>query len=215
MKSFIPALSLAILFASCTTAYKSGQTPDDVYYSPERPQDEYVYIEKEDDRRYQEENAYRDDRFLRMKVYDRRWSALDGDFYYSYRPYHPGSYYYYNNTPWNSYTYWNHFYNPYYGNVIVVNPKRPVYNAPRSYNLDIFNNPGNSTSTNNNKGVRRNSNTTRKSSNSGNILRDVFGSGSNSSNAGKPATRSSNPSGSGSSGSSGSSGGSKAPVRKF
>ena len=52
MKSILPLLSLLIVFASCTTAYKSGQTPDDVYFSPARPQEEYVRVEKEDDRQY-------------------------------------------------------------------------------------------------------------------------------------------------------------------
>ena len=49
-KSTFSILSLALVFASCTTAYKSGQTPDDVYYSPARPQEEYVRTEKKDDR---------------------------------------------------------------------------------------------------------------------------------------------------------------------
>ena len=39
------ALTVAV-FSSCTTAYKTGQTPDDVYFSPVRQQDEYVQVEK-------------------------------------------------------------------------------------------------------------------------------------------------------------------------
>src|SRR6266498_2160104 len=107
-KSTFSIVSLVILFASCTTAYKSGQTPDDVYYSPARPQAEYVYQEKKDDRMYRyDEEAYRDDRYLRMKIQDRRYSTLYDD-YYSYNPYY---YHYYNgnliyNTPWSSYNYW-------------------------------------------------------------------------------------------------------------
>ncbi len=84
MKSFLPLLALLIVFASCTTAYKSGQTPDDVYFSPTRPQEEYVRVEKEDDRQYrrneQQEDyySYNDDRYLRMKIRNRdQWSYLD------------------------------------------------------------------------------------------------------------------------------------------
>ena len=86
MKSYLPVLSLAIAFASCTSAYKSGQTPDDVYFSPARPQDEYVRVEKNDDRQYRNDEAYRDDRYLRMKVRDRRWAMLEDNYYYNYYP---------------------------------------------------------------------------------------------------------------------------------
>ncbi|HEX2534500.1 MAG TPA: hypothetical protein VHK69_12230, partial [Chitinophagaceae bacterium] len=87
MKSFLPLLSLAFL-ASCTSAYKTGQTPDDVYYSPTRPQDAYVHTETRQDRqerkyesdrrddRYDEDYYY--DRYLRMKIRNRsRWSTID------------------------------------------------------------------------------------------------------------------------------------------
>ena len=52
MKRQILLLAItAAALSSCTTAYKTGQTPDDVYFSPTRPQDEYVRVkEKEDDR---------------------------------------------------------------------------------------------------------------------------------------------------------------------
>lgn len=35
-KILLVALSVAA-FSSCSTAYKTGQTPDDVYYSPVKP----------------------------------------------------------------------------------------------------------------------------------------------------------------------------------
>ena len=136
-KFTFPIILLAILFASCTTAYKSGQTPDDVYYSPARPQDEYVRTERQDDRRYryQDDEDYRDDRYLRMKIRDRRYTGLYDD-YYSYNPYY---YHYYNgrliyNSPWSSYNYWNYYYNPYYyAPVISVVPRTPIYNKPRTF----------------------------------------------------------------------------------
>ena len=46
-------------FASCSTAYKMGQTPDDVYYSPAKPQSEYASNDRdrEDDSYYTTGNS--------------------------------------------------------------------------------------------------------------------------------------------------------------
>ena len=80
MKSYLLFVSLVIAFASCTSVYKTGQTPDDVYFSPTRPQDEYVQVNKNDDRKYYSDDEYRDDRYLRMKIADRRWTLLDDSY---------------------------------------------------------------------------------------------------------------------------------------
>ena len=221
------AVSVAAL-SSCTTSYKTGQTPDDVYYSPARPQqdNEEVFSERQDDRRYR--NEYYDDRYLRMKVHNRtRWSDLD-DWYNNDRyslgfNYSYGSY----NNPYNS---WNYYYNPYcccHNNNIYNNPKTTVaYSKPRMFNLNNYNsntqtnggyqNPKYSSSTNSNNtynGPRYNDNSNRNS-NSGNILRNIFNgiSGSSGSSGSHNASSGSNNSNS-SSGSSGSS--TPAPVRKF
>ncbi|MGK2862974.1 MAG: hypothetical protein ACSLE0_13650 [Chitinophagaceae bacterium] len=139
---------VAIAFGSCSTAYKSGQTPDDVYFSPSRPEaEEYVRIEKQDDRYYRGSDDYYEDRFLRMRLQNRyRWSALD-DYYFN-NTYAYNAYGYYNNwySPWNNYYTWNSYYNPYYrgipyypGSVIVKNPRlfvspsKPVVFNPGSY----------------------------------------------------------------------------------
>ncbi|MBO9682743.1 MAG: hypothetical protein J7502_08780 [Flavisolibacter sp.] len=239
-KSTFSIILLAILFASCTTAYKSGQTPDDVYYSPARPQGEYVRTERQDDSRYryQDDEAYRDDRYLRMKIRDRRYSGLYDD-YYSYNPYY---YHYYNgrliyNSPWSSYNYWNYYYNPYYyAPVISVVPRTPIYNKPRTFDLGVYNpQPVN----NNPKGVRNayatpdyntgnnnnNSNNYRNSGrDAGGFLRDVFSGSSNSNNSSNnnssnssnsSNTRSSSSSSSSSSNSSSSGSSSNAPARRF
>ncbi|HEY0068070.1 MAG TPA: hypothetical protein VGB46_11925 [Flavisolibacter sp.] len=235
MKSALPVLLASLLFASCTTAYKSGQTPDDVYYSPARERAEYVNTEERTaSQKYRNNDRYDEyadeDRYLRMKVYNRsRWSALDNDWctYNSYRGRY-GNNYYYNNS-WNSYAYWNYFYNPYYSNVIVVNPKSPVYSSPRKYNLHVFDdsqtgsNPkGPRTYGNTSNSNRNNDNYRGSGSNAGRYLRDVFSNSSNSSssssNSGSSnnnSTRSSSSSSSGSSSSGSSSSGSSAPVRKF
>lgn len=254
MKSFLPLLSLSLLFTSCTTAYKSGHTPDDVYFSPERPQAEYVRAEKRDDRQYREEertynnerlrNDYYsyDDSYLRMKVRNRqRWNYLDNE-YYSYNPYsyrYNNSYYSYN-SPWSNYSYWNHYYNPYAPQIIVVNPKSPAYNRPRTTNLRVFNDPQPANNNPKVTGINNGNNTNSRSNSAGstnrsprrdfgNDLRNIFGtegsstttypsssnnsSSNNSSSRTSTSTPSSSSSSSGSS-SSGSSGG-NAPARRF
>ena len=145
-------------FTSCTTAYKTGQTPDDVYYSPVHPQDEYVRVEKQDDNRWHGSDDYYEDRFLRMRMQDRyRWSALDD--YYFYNTYAYNAYGNYNtwNSPWNSYWAWNNYYNPYCGGIpyyypgtiIIKNPRtytppsRSLVFNPSSYNTNVNSSTGN------------------------------------------------------------------------
>ena len=193
MKSALPLFSLALLLASCTTAYKSGQTPDDVYYSPARPADEYVRTEKKEDRRYRYDEDYRDDRYLRMKIRDRRYASLYDD-YYSYNPYY---YHYYNgrlsyNSPWTPYTYWDNYYNPYFRPVLVVNNYKTP-NRPRTFDLGVYapqpgsTNPSNprnpkvySSYNNGSSGNTRSTNYRGSESGAGGFLRDVFSGASSS-----------------------------------
>lgn len=235
MKSFLPLLSLALVFASCSTAYKTGQTPDDVYYSPERPQAEYVRVDDEDDDKYYRGEDYRnrddyynyeEERYLRMKVRNRqRWSYLDNDFY-SYNPYVYRNYNYYYNSPWNSYSYWDQCYNPYSRQIIVINPKSPTINRPRTMNLRVFDNPQyttpESTKTYNSKTrtYSGNTNTSAPRRSVGSDLRNIFNSGSSTSpsssgSSNRTSTSSGSSSSSSSSGSSSGSSGSSAPARRF
>jgi hypothetical protein len=230
------ALSAAVL-GGCTSAYKTGQTPDDVYYSPERQHDEYVRVKENDDRKYQGDADYYDDRYLRMKVHNRvMWSDLDD--YYFYNPRY--SYSYYNslnwNNPWSPYTYWNQYYNPYCSHEVVYSGyTKASYNHPRVFNLNTYNssqltnsnytNPkgsifNNNYGNNNNRPIRiigTNSNSNNNSSsNSGSFLRNIFnGSNSNSSSNNSPSNNSTRSSSSNSSSSSSSSSGGSAPVRRF
>lgn len=220
------ALSTAIAFGSCTTAYKTGQTPDDVYFSPGRAEDEYVRTERRDNRRYEGSDEYYDDRYLRMKVRNRyRWSDLDDWYYYGGR-YNTYTYFphvgFYNN-PWTPSSYWNCTYNPYYSGVVIVTPKSPTYSKPRTFNLNTYNNNALTNKTYSNpksissgytapRTTYSNSNNT---SNAGNFLRNIFsGSNNNNSSSGGSKVSSSSSSSGSSSGSSGSRGGS-APVRRF
>lgn len=186
MKIIIPAALLGMIFlSSCSTMYKTGQTPDDVYYSPARPATENV--SKEEDLR--DEYAYTepDDNYLRMKVQNRnRWNTInDADYWYSYnRPYQytndicnwrTWSYGYNSYPSWNNnYNYgYNNYGNPYYYNhgyygyqpgIIVRNLRSNT--GPKPY-------MGGQTNTNYNN--RNNTYGNGKTSSGlGNTLRNVF-----------------------------------------
>ena len=128
----IKILLLAIAtgsIASCSTVYKSGQTPDDLYYSPVRAVEEKV--EKKDEVRRDTRYDNYEDRAIVMSTRDRRWRDLDNDYDYncSYDPYRYG----YN---------YGYYYNPYYYNrpvylpgYVIVNPKN---NTPRMTNLGSY-----------------------------------------------------------------------------
>ncbi len=138
------------LLSSCSTAFKTGQTPDDVYYSPGREREETV----RDERNRQEQQAqYRDyltsidDRYLRMKVANRyRWGSLD-DFNYWYDSrYDFGSYNYnYYNT---LNPYWNPAFGLTYGNIYYPGSygwgwSSPVYTLVNYYgSIPVKSNPG-------------------------------------------------------------------------
>lgn len=169
MKSYLPLLTFIILLASCSSVYKSGQTPDDVYFSPERPREEYVRVDNRNDRRYQltDEEA-REDRYLRMKTRNRRYGFLEDDYdvyaynganYYRYNDYYRMNAYRFNPNwmTWNyrfggMYSYDPIFYNPYYFNPYHFNPYysgvvygnvNPKFNRPRTTNMNVFDRNGN------------------------------------------------------------------------
>lgn len=228
-QTLFPLVLATLVFAGCTTAYKTGQTPDDVYYSPARPQDEYVRMDQEEDNRYNYySDDFYDDRFLRMRMRNRtRWSELD-DWYWNERRFRynvfvgNGMFGY---DPWSPFNTWNNWYNPYFHpyffTPVVVSQPRLVYSRPRTFNLNTFTPSGGGTTAGTiNTNPKLNTGSTRPSNSgynngrttSGSVLRNIFG-GSGSSSSG-----SSGSSGSGarpSSGSSGSSSGSTAPVRRF
>lgn len=209
MKSPLLLLAFtALLFTSCTTAYKTGQTPDDVYYSPARPQDEYKEAESKNERKYRYDDDYYDDRYLRMKVRNRnRWSDLDNWYYYD--RYSIGYNYYFGtfNNPFNA---WNYYYNPYCCcvnnfNYVFINPKTPA--APpvvkRHFNLAGYNNTATNNNntgllkTRNNTTARPVYNNTNSNNNSlSNKVRTIF----SNDNSGSGSSRTYSPSSSGSSG---------------
>jgi hypothetical protein len=116
----------AVSLASCSTTYKSGQTPDDVYYSPARSIDGSRYTKNDEPRVTDYE-----EREIRMSTYDYRWRTL-GEQYnydYSYSPYRYG------------YDY-GYYYNPYYYPCPVyisgVAIRNPINTTPRIANLRAY-----------------------------------------------------------------------------
>jgi hypothetical protein len=92
------------LLTSCSTAYKAGQTPDDLYFSPgkARTDDEQVVNNREREE-YQNYISSQDDRYLRMKVANRgRWNSLDDYSYWNDSRYDFGCY---------NYNYFSSYYN--------------------------------------------------------------------------------------------------------
>jgi hypothetical protein len=153
MKTLVLIISIAVL-ASCSTAYKSGQTPDDLYYSKSK-----VIAEKESEDRYDRREDYSSqDRQIRMAINDRRWRNLD--YYYDYDcRYSPYAYGY------NYGYYYNPFYYPYpvySAGVKYVNPKNTTI---RKSNLSGYGNTVTTYNSTKGYGTVKNSTTRRYNSN--------------------------------------------------
>ncbi|MEQ1800052.1 MAG: hypothetical protein ABL872_18995 [Lacibacter sp.] len=85
-------------FSSCAT-YRTGQTPDDVYYSPAREVNSYVQVDKDDDNRLSYNESNLEDRRLRQQIRDSRFRFEDDIYWNTPR---------YNGWGWNT---WNNPYN--------------------------------------------------------------------------------------------------------
>lgn len=210
-------MTVVVLIQSCATAFRAGQTPDDVYFSPARPEEEYVTFQRQETRRYRMASDEYEDRYLRMRVQDRlRWDELND--WYTYERNNLGFNSYFTPTL-NPYISWNHYYNPYYTNYpyqYLLNSGatatvKSTYTKPRMFNLNSYQaspinikniraqQTGYSVSpyfTSSNAGII-------SSPNRGNTLRETFGI----SNSSAPSSNSSSSSSSGSA--------TPAPVRRF
>jgi hypothetical protein len=82
MKSRIVLLAVVIAGLSSCATYRTGQTPDDVYYSPAREVDGYVETNREDDRTTYNTDRLEDQR-LRQQIRDQRFRSFDDDFYWN------------------------------------------------------------------------------------------------------------------------------------
>jgi len=127
--SFFLALIAIGLLTGCSSAYKSTQTPDDVYYSPAQGSAESASTNKQQDR-YEQYMSSNDDRYLAMKVHNYSlWSPLDDygywyDTRYSYNNWGGYGGYYNNYYNCGGYGYgWGSWYNPVYVVACYKNPK--------------------------------------------------------------------------------------------
>jgi hypothetical protein len=140
---------VSIIALSSCSVYKSGQTPDDVYYSPSKTlapvasaKNDQEYVETNNKRKYNssenyDDANYRDDQYLRMMIGSGRRNYYYNDFAmadpYLYNNWRWNSYMTWNSgfgSPWNSMYYWNSFYNPYYGHSYYSPYYSPVYTIP-------------------------------------------------------------------------------------
>lgn len=133
---FLLIAGLTLTLASCSTAYKSGQTPDDVYYSPVAKYEDKDDEEdkKEEERRNEQARIQREaeERRDRQAIRDRRWREDEWDFQNN-----PYDYCYGNNTRFNrSYAY-SYYYNPKFYAVPVYNPT-PSQAPVRQANLQTY-----------------------------------------------------------------------------
>ncbi len=215
-KLLLLAISVAA-FSSCSTMYKSGQTPDDVYFSPARPYGE----DNKEEKRAEVKTYSSEERYIRLGVNDRRYRDFDND--YSYNPYKYGFNYGY---------YYNPYYWPYpvYGNVYNT-PSNPKNTTPRTTNLGAYNGGSVKTSTYSKTGTTkpvRSYNNSNNGSAVGNVIRQLFtpgetsnsnygnspsGNNNSSSNSTRSYSPSSSSSSSGSSSSSSGSGSVSRPAR--
>ena len=211
---FTPIVILSTFLASCSTAYKSGQTPDDVYFSPEKI---YTETANEKDEVQEDRSTLWEEQQIRMRINNVRWRNLDYSF--SYNPYQLGlndvynyntfgqNYYYYN--PYNNnvlgYNYGS-FYNPYYSHgQSILNCITPITattnSTPRFTNLSGYGNTAsynNSNTTNNNTlkygGIRpiRAYNNSNQSTRVGSTIRRMYNNGNNNTSTNRTYTPSTN-----------------------
>lgn len=172
---FLLALIAVSLLTSCSSAYKSGQTPDDVYYSPAREVKEET---KRQDTK--QEYASNDDNYLHMKVRSySRWSVIDDYSYWndtryshcnSYSPFIKTSY------SWSPYYYGNTWYNPYFTLIPYKNPTVFIKNTSATNILAYTNTKYNNSNTLYNPKTGLN---TANNNGLGNLFKKAFSTSSN------------------------------------
>jgi len=184
-------VTCAIVISSCSTAYRTGQTPDDVYLSSGRTVARPVAAG----------NYRNQDRDIMMEIRDPRYRTLDYAYDdYSYSPYNYGyNYDYYYNPVYYPYpVYTTSYYctcNCYDKYDVIL--KAPVNTTPRMTNLSAYNGKYNNSNIvsnlkSGNLSARPAYNNTNRSS--GNSLTRLFSSQGNSSRSyeSSSSTRSSN-----------------------
>jgi len=164
----IHLFGIIVVFSSCSSAYRIGQTPDDVYYSPAPVQEEYVTSDNQQDkdsyaynnsgniedlaiRRGINDPAFRNNISLDLGYGYYPYDSYGSPFYNPYNSYYnPYAYtgvtfYPYNNYYNSFYSPYNNYYSPYYNSYyppLYYVSKPGVtsnYSGPRQYNLGVYN----------------------------------------------------------------------------
>ncbi len=173
MQSKILLFALSVTaFSSCSTAYKTGQTPDDVYYSPVKVVEERRETKREEDRYEKVNNDYE----ITMGIRDRRWRDFRNEYEYDNSPYN------YCVCNCNSSGY---YYNPYYYPWAIYTTKvtysKPVNTTPRMVNLNTYNGYNSKVAVSktngtlfNTNGSAQYNNSNRSGSRLGNLLRQTI-----------------------------------------
>lgn len=155
-------------FSSCTT-YRSGQTPDDVYYSPAREVETYVQTEQEEDRTTYNENRLEDQR-LKQQIRDQRFRNFNDDIYWNSPRYNNNNWSYglgfnngisnWNTWGYNTYTWGSPFICVPGSNIIILGPGAPKNSTGIRYSPQIqsFTNSGNTNRGSGGKGNYTNGN---------------------------------------------------------
>ena len=119
----IHLFGIVVVFSSCSSAYKIGQTPDDVYYSPAPAQEEYVTSDNQQDKdsyAYNNSSNNIEDLAIRRGINDPTYRS-NFSLGYGYYPY--GSY----GSPF--YNPYNSYYNPYIYSGVTFYPYNNYYNS--------------------------------------------------------------------------------------
>jgi hypothetical protein len=141
--SILPlVITASLVLGGCSSAYKTGQTPDDVYYSHGPTPAAAKQTQTEEDDVYKSYQEGVDDNYLRMKVSDRdKWSQIDDvNYWYGYsNPYIPYSTGWYGYPGWSvsvgmSFGYgYSGWYNPFYFTGYYGN-----WNNPWCWNQPVY-----------------------------------------------------------------------------
>jgi hypothetical protein len=185
--NFLLFAIIIVTISSCSTSYKTGQTPDDVYYSPARYDYDSARTERRDNTSY--DNS--EDREIRRRVYNRRNRRYDERYDDRYNPY--GYNYPYGGTYPPVYT------NPKYGNTPNTSQPRKTlggYSPTPTSDSDTYRSgkPGSTGSTPARIFGNSNNSSPDNKSGLGNFIKRVFSSDGSSNNGSIYNSNSSSPS---------------------
>jgi hypothetical protein len=205
---------IAAGMTSCAT-YRTGQTPDDVYYSPGRVNETYVQVDRDEDDRVSYNDRNLEDRRLRQQIRDPRF-RFDDDIYWNSPRYNSWGWNTWNNpyntwgwnswsNPYNSWAWNSHGYGGYYNswnspficipgsnNLIVISgPAAPKYSTGIRYSAPIQRFPNAGTNFNYGKTSTTGSGSRYYNNNTNTTRRSGFFGGSNNNSYGGDRTNSS------------------------